>query len=389
MRITEYELYTVPPRWQFLKLTTSDGIVGWGEPYTKWHTIDDSEPATTAAVDQMMTKYVLGEDPLAIEDLWQAMYERSFYRGGAVHMSAIAGIDEALWDIKGKHYGAPVYDLLGGKARDRIRLYQHLDGTTPTELAASARAGVEEGFSAFKTSCAVDPHRQIDTPAVVETVRDRVAAIREAVGSGVDVAIDLHGMVQKPMAKRIVEALDPSDPMFVEEPVTPEYNEFIPELAASTSSPLATGERMYTRMDFKPLLESGGIDVVQPDVSHAGGITETRKIASMADAYDVALAPHCPIGPLAFAASLHVDACSPNALVQEQVLFRDEYLDLDWQSYLKNPDVIAHDDGYVELPETPGLGPEIDEATVRERTDEEFTYDRGIERLPDGSITGS
>ncbi|MEF8851315.1 MAG: galactonate dehydratase [Haloarculaceae archaeon] len=389
MRVTDYELFTVPPRWQFLKLETADGTVGWGEPYTKWHTLEDSEPATTTAVDQLMTKYVLGADPLAIEDCWQAMYERSFYRGGPVHMSAIAGIDEALWDIKGKHYGAPVYDLLGGRARDRIRLYQHVGGDDPGSLAASARAAVDDGYTAVKTSGGLPPHRQVDAPAVVAELRESVAAVREAVGPACDVAVDLHGKVQKPMAKRLVGAVEPQELLFVEEPVTPEYNEFLPDLAATTNTPIATGERMYTRMDFKPLLESGGVDVVQPDVSHAGGITETRKIAAMADAYDVALAPHCPIGPLALAASLHVDACSPNALLQEQILFRGAQREDGWRSYLHNPEALEPTDGYVDLPSGPGLGLDVDEEAVRERDGEDLNYTRGIERLPDGSVTGS
>jgi galactonate dehydratase len=389
MRITDYELFTVPPRWQFLKLETADGTVGWGEPYAKWHTLEDSEPATTAAVDQLMTKYVLGSDPLAIEDRWQAMYERSFYRGGPVHMSAVAGIDEALWDIKGKHYDAPVYDLLGGKARDRIQVYQHVGGDDPESLAASARAAVDDGYTAVKTSGGLAPHRQIDSPAVVAELRESVAAIREAVGPECDVAVDLHGKVQKPMAKRLVRAVEPHELLFVEEPVTPEYNEFIPDLAATTATPIATGERMYTRTDFKPLLESGGVDVVQPDVSHAGGITETRKIAAMADAYDVALAPHCPIGPLALAASLHVDACSPNALLQEQILFRGDSGEDGWRSYLHNPEVLEPTDGYVDLPPGPGLGLDVDEERLRERDGEDLHYTRGIERLPDGSVTGS
>lgn len=246
MRIADYTLYTVPPRWQFLKLETDDGIVGWGEPYARWHTIDNSEPATTAAVDQMMTKYILGEDPLAIEDLWQAMYERSFYRGGPVHMSAIAGIDEALWGIKGKHYGAPVYDLLGGKSRDRIQLYQHLNGDDPKSLAASACKEVDAGYSTLKTSGGLEPLRQVDTPAMVNQLRESISRIREAVGENIDIGIDFHGNAQKPMAKRLVDAIEPHEPMFIEEPVTPEYNEFLPDLAANTTIPIATGERMYT-----------------------------------------------------------------------------------------------------------------------------------------------
>jgi len=383
MHLTDYELYLVPPRWQFLKLETSTGLVGWGEPYTKWHTLEDSEPATSDAVDQLLTKCVLGNDPLAIEDLWQAMYESSFYRGGAVHMSAIAGIDQALWDIKGKHYDAPVYDLLGGRARERIQLYQGIGGGDPGEVADAGREAVEAGFDAVKTGM-VGPQRSVDTPGVVDRAAERVGALREAVGPEVDIGVDFHGKVSKPMAKRLARALEPHEPMFIEEPVTPEYNEFLPDLAASTTIPIATGERMYSRMDFKGLLESGGVDVVQPDVAHAGGITETRKIASMADAYDVALAPHCPTGPLNLAAALHVDACSPNALIQEQSLFGGDL----WRDYLENPELFDHDGGLVDLPDGPGLGVAVDEDALQAHVDDEFEYVRTIWRTDDGAVTG-
>ena len=376
MHVTDYELYDVPPRWQFLKIETSDGTVGWGEPYPKWHFGKGNSPATRGAVDQLMSKYVLGEDPLRIEDLWQQMYRCGLFRGGTVHLSAIAGIDEALWDIKGKHYGAPVYDLLGGKARDRIKLYQHVDD------ADDAREAVDDGFTALKTS-SLPALRRIDTPAKVNEIADRIGAIREAVGDDVDVGIDFHGRVSKSMAKWIAEELEPFRPMFIEEPILPDHNDALPKLAAHTSIPIATGERMYTRWDFKRVFEDHSIDVAQPDLSCAGGITEVRKIASMAETYDVALAPHCPVGPLAFASSVHVDASTPNALVQEQTIFRDTGA-LD---YLKNPEVFRYDDrGYLEIPDGPGLGVEIDEDVVRERSQEDFEWERPVWRHEDGGM---
>jgi len=388
MRITDYELYEVPPRWQFLKLETSDGRVGWGEPYTKWHYVDDAPSATPAAVDQMMHKYVLGEDPRRIEDLWQAMYRSSFYRGGPVHMSAIAGIDQALWDLKGKQFGAPVYELLGGPARDRIRAYQHVgahrDGDPDDPAAAAARDAeeqVEKGFTALKL-VPTEGLEIIDTPGTVEAAADVVGAIREAVGPDIDIALDFHGRASKTMARQLVAALEPFDPMFVEEPVTPEHDHAFERIAASTRLPIATGERLYTRSDFRPLFEADAVDVVQPDVSNSGGITETKKIADMAETYDVSIAPHCPMGPLCTASSLQIDAAVPNALVQEQVLHRTEGA----FRYVENPEMFDVEDGFIDLPEGPGLGVEIDEDTVEEFDGADLSYARPLGRRADGSV---
>ena len=375
MRVTDYELFEVPPRWQFLKIETSDGTVGWGEPYPKWHFGNGAKPATRGAVDQLMTKYVLGEDPLRIEGLWQTMYRSGLFRGGTIHLSAIAGIDEALWDIKGKHYDAPVYDLLGGKARDRIKLYQHVND------AEDAQEAIDDGFQAVKV-VPFPEMRRVDTPAKVNETVQTIAEIRETIGDDVDLGIDFHGRVSKSMAKWIAEELEPYRPMFIEEPILPDQNDALAKLEAHTTIPIATGERMYTRWDFKRILEDNSVDIIQPDLSCAGGITEVRKIASMAEAYDVALAPHCPIGPLALAASVHVDASTPNALIQEQTIYRGTGA-LD---YLENPDVFAHDRGYVAIPDTPGLGLEIDEEHVRERSAEDFAWERPIWRHEDGGV---
>jgi galactonate dehydratase len=236
----------------------------------------------------------------------------------------------------------------------------------------------------LKTSPPFGPSRSVDTPATVAATRERIEAVRDAVGGTVDLGADFHGRVSKPMAKRLVRALEPSELMFVEEPVPPEYNEFLPRLAATTETPIATGERTYSRAEFKPLLESGGVDVIQPDVSNAGGITESLRIATMADAYDVALAPHCPTGPLSLAAAFHVDACAPNTLVQEQTLHRTD----DWRDYVENPDAFAVEDGFVALPDGPGLGVEVDEDALRAREGESFDYQRPVRRTPDGAVTG-
>jgi galactonate dehydratase len=304
------------------------------------------------------------------------MYRSGLFRGGTVHLSAIAGIDQALWDIKGKHYGAPIYDLLGGKARDRIKLYQHIDD------ADDAKEQIEAGFTALKV-VPFPEMRRVDTPATVNSVIDEIAAIRKEVGDDVDLGIDFHGRISKSMAKWCAAELEPYRPMFIEEPILPENNDALSKLEAHTTIPIATGERLNSRWDFKQILEANSVDIVQPDLSCAGGITEVRKIASMAEAYDVALAPHCPIGPVAFASSVHVDASTPNALIQEQRIFREPNA-LD---YLENPEVFHYDDGgYVDVPDDPGLGVEIDEDVVREQSQTDFEWHRPVWRHKDGGM---
>jgi len=378
-RVVDYELYQVPPRWLFLRLETSDGQIGWGEPV-----VEGRARTVRTAVEELLDTYLLGEDPTDIEDHWQTMYRGGFYRGGPVLMSAIAGIDQALWDLKGKQFGAPVYELLGGRARDRVRVYQWVGGDRPEGVAQAAAEKVDEGFSALKMN-ATPEMRRVDDPAAVDAARNRLAAVREAVGADVDIGVDFHGRVSKPMAKRLAAALEPHEPMFIEEPVLPEHNDAIPEIAAHTTTPIATGERMYSRWDFKQVFESGAVDIIQPDLSHAGGITEVHKIASMAEAYDVAMAPHCPLGPIALAACIQVDACSPNVLIQEQSLDIHYNETSDVLDYLADPSVFDFDDGFVGLPENPGLGIEIDEAHVEELSGD-VNWHNPVWRHEDGSV---
>jgi galactonate dehydratase len=379
MRLTDYELYQVPPRWLFLRLETSDGRVGWGEPV-----VEGRARTVRTAVEELLDGYLLGEDPTAIEDHWQTMYRGGFYRGGPVLMSAIAGIDQALWDLKGKQFGAPVYELLGGRARNRVRVYQWVGGDRPEGVAEAAAEKVEEGFTALKMNATTEM-RRVDTPGTVEAARERLATVRETVGPDVDVGVDFHGRVSKSMAKRLATALEPYDPMFIEEPVLPEHNDALPELAAHTSIPIATGERMYSRWDFKSVLEDGAVDVIQPDLSHAGGISEVKKIVGMAEAYDVAMAPHCPLGPIALAACVQVDACSPNVLIQEQSLDIHYNETSDVLDYLADPSVFEFRDGYVELPDGSGLGIDIEEDHVRELAGE-VNWHNPVWRHDDGSV---
>jgi galactonate dehydratase len=379
MRIVDYELFRVPPRWLFLRLETSDGTVGWGEPV-----VEGRARTVETAVEELLDAYLLGKDPLRIEDHWQTMYRGGFYRGGPILMSAIAGIDQALWDIKGKQFGAPVYELLGGRARERVRVYQWVGGDRPAGVADAAQTKVDEGFTALKMNATAEL-RRIDSPQAISAAVDRLAAVREAVGPSVDIGVDFHGRASKSMAKRLATALEPHEPFFIEEPVLPEHNDALPEVASRTSVPIATGERLFSRWDFKPLFEQGVVDVIQPDLSHAGGITEVKKIAAMAEAYDVALAPHCPLGPIALAACLQVDACSPNILIQEQSLDIHYNETSDVLDYLVNTSVFDYRDGFVALPEAPGLGIDIDEARVREAAGE-VDWHNPVWRHEDGSV---
>ncbi|EMA58681.1 galactonate dehydratase [Halorubrum lipolyticum] len=379
--IVDYDLYEVPPRWLFLRIETSDGTVGWGEPV-----VEGRAKTVRSAVEELLDTYLLGEDPSRIEDHWQTMYRGGFYRGGPVLMSAIAGVDQALWDIKGKQLGAPVYELLGGRCRDRIRVYQWIGGDRPTDVGDAAAEMVDRGFTALKMN-ATSELRRVDNPAAVQAAKDRLAAVRDSVGDEVDIGVDFHGRVSKPMAKRLATALEPYEPMFIEEPVLPEHNDELGDIARRTSIPIATGERMYSRWDFKEIFEDGSVDVIQPDLSHAGGITEVTKIAAMAESYDVALAPHCPLGPIALAACVQVDAVSPNALIQEQSLDIHYNETSDVLDYLADPTVFEYDDGYVDLPTGPGLGIEVDEAHVKRQAEESVDWHNPVWRNDDGSVT--
>jgi galactonate dehydratase len=377
-RISNYELYSVPPRWVFVKLETTAGITGWGEPV-----LEGRSRTMLAAVSELLDTYIVGENPLRIQDHWQTMYRGGFYRGGPVLMSAIAGIDQALWDIKGKRYEAPVHELLGGRVRDRIRYYRWVGGDRPSAVADNASELVRQGVTALKMNATAEFER-IETPASVSAVGDRLAAVRDAVGSEVNVAVDFHGRVARSMVPRLVEVLEPHDPMFIEEPVLPEHNDALRDVAGSTAVPIATGERMFSRWDFKPVLEQGTVDVIQPDPSHAGGITEVTKIASMAEAYDVSVAPHCPLGPVALAAALQIDAVSQTAIIQESSLGIHYNDAADVTDYLVENDVFDPSDGFLRIPEQPGLGVAVDEERLRAADEPE--WHNPVWRHEDGSI---
>ncbi|MDD9270652.1 galactonate dehydratase [Paenibacillus sp. GCM10023248] len=379
MKITKLELFKVPPRWLFLKVETDEGITGWGEP------IVEGKADTVAAAVMEMSEHIIGTDPMRIEDLFQVLYRGGFYRGGPVLTSAISGIEQALWDIKGKFYNAPIYDLLGGACRDRTRVYCWIGGDRPSDVGQAAKQQVAAGFTAVKMNATEEMH-YIDSLSKVDAAIARIAAVREAVGKDIGIGIDFHGRIHKSMAKILVKELEPYRPMFIEEPVLPENNEALREIARYTSCPIATGERMYTRWGFKDLLAQGYVDIIQPDLSHAGGILETRKIAAMAEAYDVAVAPHCPLGPIALAACLQLDTCSPNAFIQEQSLGIHYNQGSDLLDYLKDPTVFQYEAGFVRNLTAPGLGIEINEDKVREMAAIGHNWKNPVWRQEDGTV---
>lgn len=379
MKVTGLTTYAVPPRWLFVKIETDEGVVGWGEP------VIEGRAATVAAAVEELSDYVVGTDPRNIEDTWTVLYRAGFYRGGAVLMSAIAGIDQALWDIKGKALGVPVHELLGGRVRDRIRVYSWIGGDRPAETAAAARAAVDRGFTAVKMN-GTEELQYVDTWEKVQRAVDNVAAVRDAVGPNIGIGVDFHGRVHKPMAKVLIKELEAYKLMFIEEPVLSEHVDGLLDVMRNTPTPIALGERLFSRWDFKHILASGGVDIIQPDPSHAGGITETRKIAAMAEAYDIALALHCPLGPIALATCLQIDAGCYNAVIQEQSLGIHYNTSNDLLDYVVDPAVFAYADGMVGIPAGPGLGIEVNEEYVRERAVDGHRWRNPVWRHSDGSV---
>jgi galactonate dehydratase len=376
--ITRVETFLVAPRWLFVRIETASGIVGWGEA-----TCEGRSETVRTAVEQL-SEIVLGQDALRIEDHWQVMTKGSFYRGGPILASAVSGIDQALWDIAGKHFGAPVHQLLGGHVRDRIRVYGWVGGDEPAEVADHIRAQVEAGLTAVKMNASgrISP---LGSVREIDGVVQRVAAAREVLGDDKDVAVDFHGRFSLALAKRVAPLLEPYRPFFLEEPVVPENSHLIGEFVRSTTTPVSTGERLYSRQEFLPVLQAG-IAVAQPDLSHAGGITETRKIAALAETFDVQLAPHCPLGPLALAACLQVGFATSNHLIQEQSIGIHYNEGADVLDYLLDTKPLQFVDGHIERFTGPGLGIEIDERAVRAADEKGHAWRGPVWRHPDGSF---
>ncbi|KAJ9154787.1 Mandelate racemase/muconate lactonizing protein-like protein [Pleurostoma richardsiae] len=354
-KIAKLEYFRVPPRWLFVKITDENGGVGWGEATLEGHT-----QAVEGCLDAWRDRYI-GLEADNIEHIWQASWRMGFYRGGAVFMSALAGIDIALWDLKARNLGVPIYQLLGGKLRDKIKVYAWIGGDRPQDVAEAAKARKEQGFLSIKMNGTADLG-WLDSPSALDESVERLKAVKS---HGLDAGIDFHGRVHKPMAGQLAKALEPYRPLFIEEPLLSEHPGGIKALSEKTTIPIALGERLYSRWDVRPFLEAHSIDILQPDISHCGGISEIRRIAAAAETYDVAVAPHCPLGPIALAASVQVDTAMPNFVIQEMSLGIHYNEGVDLISYTKNPEVWLPTDGYINILEGPGLGIEVDEEQVR------------------------
>jgi len=347
MKITKLETFLVKPRWLFLKIHTDEGLVGLGEP------ILEGRALTCAAAVDELAPYLIGQDPRRVVHHWQAMYRHAFYRGGPILTSAMSGIEQALWDITGKALGVPIYQLFGGPTRDRIRLYKHA-GNDPIAV----KEWAAKGFTAFKTGIfGGRTARLVESQGFVNRAVERFAALREAAGPDVDIAIDFHGAISPQTSKLLIKALEPYHPMFIEEPVQCQNVDVLADIARSTHLPIATGERIFTKWGFREILEKRAASILQPDLCHAGGIHEVHIIAGMAEAYYAAIAPHNPLGPISLAACIQLDATIPNFLAQEHVSLGE--------GYLKTPFVVK--EGFIDLPTGPGLGIELDEEAMQDK----------------------
>lgn len=377
MKISRIETFLVPPRWLFVRVETDDGQLGWGEASLEGH-----GEAVVGAFEPLKDRFI-GADPRQIEDIWQVGYRGGFYRGGAVLMSALSGLDQALWDWKGRLLGVPAWELLGGRVRDRIRAYAWIGGDRPAEIGAAAVARRAQGFTAVKMN-ATPELDWIGTPKLFDDV---VARVQAAQAEGMDVGLDFHGRVHRPMAKQLAKVLEPLGLLFIEEPLLSENPEGLRQISDLVSTPIALGERLYSRWDFKPFFEAGAVDIIQPDLSHAGGLSECRRIASMAEAYDVAVAPHCPLGPLALAACLQLAATAPNVAIQEMSLgIHYNTGGHDLMNFVVNKEALSPVDGDLPIPSGPGLGIEVDEEAVREAARTPHRWRNPIWRTRDGSF---
>jgi galactonate dehydratase len=372
LQITKLETFLVKPRWLFLKIHTNAGITGLGEP------VLEGRALTCKAAVEEIAPYLIGKDPRRVAHHWQAIYRHAFYRGGPLLTSALSGIDQALWDIKGKALGVPVYELLGGRTRDRVRVYAHA-GTPETVIQKK-----KEGFTAFKTGPAKPKNakgedrytRYVESPKWVDYAAEKFVELRKAAGNDSDIGVDFHGSISPALAKLLIKALEPHQPMFIEEPCQAQNHDVMAEIARGTHLPIATGERVFTKWGFREVLEKKAATILQPDLCHAGGITEVRLIAGMAEAYYAAIAPHNPLGPISLAAGVQIAASIPNFLCQEQVSLGE--------GYIKQPFKVRA--GYLDLPTGPGLGVEIDDNAISDKINHDWKSPESYD-ADDGSVT--
>ena len=369
----------------FVKVETDQpGLIGWGEASV------EGKPRAVAGCIADMEPMILGLNPLEVEHCWQILYRSGFWRQGIIGLSALSGIDQALWDIKGKEAGKPIYELLGGKVRDRVRMYTHFGGGTPDEMAASAQSKAAKGWTAVKT-VPVPITNILDGPRLLDEAEAGLKAVREAVGNDVDILLDMHGRVTPQMAIRYAQRFEPYEPFFMEEPVQAENAAAMAQVARATSIPIATGERLFTRWGFREILETGAASLLQPDTCHAGGISEVRRIAALAEVYYAGLAPHNPYGPISTAACLHVDFTTPNFVIQEMV--DPDEMPLSMTEFVVEPLTVV--DGHIFPPVKPGLGVEVDEAACARHAPDfnsetsRNTFQPYLARHRDGGIADS
>ncbi|BEJ12621.1 hypothetical protein CspHIS471_0210810 [Cutaneotrichosporon sp. HIS471] len=379
-RIKKVENFYVRPRWLFVRIETEGGVVGWGEGTLEGHT----EAVQGSLAD--IARRIVGWDAMNIEDIYTYLYRHRFYRGGEVLMSAMSGVDIALWDIKGKVLGVPVWQLLGGAVRERCEVYGWIGGDRPSDVLEQAKARKAQGFTKVKMN-ATESIAWLDSPHALDETVNRLAQVKSI---GIDVGLDFHGRVHKAMAKQLAQQLEPHRPLFIEEPLLPGHVNEMKDLYNKTTIPIALGERLFTRQDVRPYFEAGCIDIIQPDIAHAGGISETRKIAIMAEAYDIGVAPHCPLGPLAFAASLQVGFATPNFVICE-MSWKMHYNTggFDLLTYMTNPEVFEVRDGHIDLLMAPGLGVQLNEELIRSEAEEAAKLEPWINpvfRGPDGTV---
>ncbi len=372
--------------WVFVKLETDQaGLHGWGEASLEWKT------RSVAGAIQDFEPMITGEDPSRIEHLYQKMYRQSFWRLGVIGMSAISGIEQACWDILGKALNQPVYKLLGGAVRDRVRMYTHLGGgdmravyesqlsADPKRFVDRALEVIANGYTAVKVLI-TPPTEALNSIAAYRYAERMMHALRTAAGESVDIMVDCHGRHAPGNAIEFCRVLAPYKPLFIEEPVPPENVDVLAELRKLSPVPIATGERLVTRFQFRPLFEKQACHIIQPDLCHCGGLAEAKKIAAMAETYYMGVAPHNPLGPVANAAALHFALSTPNFLIQEDML-----ADVPWRW-----DVVRHKletrDGYWLPSDAPGLGIEVDEHAAKKHPFQQEVMHSTTVRAHDNAI---